>query len=57
MLASIERTSTEQQLQEWREAEAEALAMRGAKISAMDVFDVTMKKGVCAVYEVNSHYS
>lgn len=48
VLEFIERASTDQQLGAWREAEAEALAMRGTKISAMDIFDVQMRKGECA---------
>lgn len=45
VLEYMERSSTEEQLQEWRDAEAEALAMRTETISAMDIFDVKMKKG------------
>lgn len=48
VLEFIERSSTEEQLGEWRAAEGEALAMRDAKISAMDVFDVQMSKGESA---------
>lgn len=50
MLAQMEATASDEQLEAWTAQEARAMGNRDRDVQEMDVYDVKLKKGMCTIH-------